>query len=75
MNSKQNIKASLYLKCIMKRTDSDGFTGDKEFAFHSIGDKIITEETDLHEIYQAMSDEIEEEIQKVEMRWVVVGYL
>ena len=66
MNSKQNIKASLYLKCIMKRTDSDGFTGDKEFAFHSIGDKIITEETDLHEIYQEMSDEIEEEIQKVE---------
>ena len=62
----RNIKAVLYLKCLMKRTDSDGFTTIKEFAFHSIGSKIIKESTDPHEIYQEMIDEIEEEIQKVE---------
>ena len=50
----------------MKRTDSQGFTTIKEFAFHSIDNKIITESTDPHEIYQEMKDEIEEEIQKVE---------
>ena len=66
MNSNRNIKAKLYLNCIMKRTDSQGFTAIKEFAFHSIGNKIITVSTDLHEIYQEMIDEIEEEIQKVE---------
>ena len=66
MNSNRNIKAKLYLNCLMKRTDSDGFTAIKEFAFHSIGNKIITESTDPHEIYQEMIDEIEEEIQKVE---------
>ena len=66
MNSNRNIKASLYLNCIMKRTDSSGFTSIKKFAFHSIGDKLILEETDPHEIYQEMSDEIEEEIQKVQ---------
>ena len=64
MNSNQNIKAKLYLNCLMKRTDSQGFTAIKQFAFHSIGNKIITESTDPHEIYQEMSDEIEEEIQK-----------
>ena len=66
MNSNQNIKAKLYLNCLMKRTDSQGFTAIKQFAFHSIGNKIITESTDPHEIYQEMSDEIEEEIQKVQ---------
>ena len=66
MNSNRNIKAKLYLNCYMKRTDSDGFTTIKQFAFHSIGNKIITEGTDLYEIYQEMIDEIEEEIQKVE---------
>ena len=66
MNSNRNIKAKLYLNCFMKRADSDGFTTIKQFAFHSIGDKIITEKTDPHEIYQEMIDEIEEEIQKVE---------
>ena len=66
MNTNQNIKARLYLNCLMKRTDSDGFTAIAKFAFHSIGNKIITEETDPHEIYQEMIDEIEEEIQKVE---------
>ena len=66
MNSNRNIKAKLYLNCLMKRTDSDGFKAIKEFAFHSIGNKIITEGIDPHEIYQEMSDEIEEEIQKVQ---------
>ena len=66
MNKNRIIKARLYLNCLMKRTDSHGFTSIKKFAFHSIGNKIITEETDPHEIYQEMIDEIEEEIQKVE---------
>ena len=66
MNSNRNIKASLYLRCIMKRTDSNGFTAENKFAFHSIGDKIITEGTNPHEIYQEMSDEIEEKTREVE---------
>ena len=66
MNSNRNIKVMLYLNCLMKRTDSQGFTAIKQFAFHSIGNRIITEGTDLYEIYQEMIDEIEEEIQKVE---------
>ena len=66
MNKNRNIKARLYLNCLMKRTDSDGFTVIKKFRFHSIGQKIITESTDLHEIYNEMFNEIEEEVQKVE---------
>ena len=66
MASNRNIKVRLYLNCIMKRTDSDGFTVIKKFAFHSIGQKIITESTDPHEIFKEMMDEIEEEVQKVE---------
>ena len=66
MNKNRNIKARLYLNCIMKRTDSDGFTLIKKFAFHSVGQKIITESTDPHEIFKEMMDEIEEEVQKVE---------
>ena len=66
MVSNRNIKARLYLNCVMKRTDSDGFTVIRKFAFHSIGQKIITESTDPHEIYKEMMDEIEEEVQKVE---------
>ena len=69
MNSNRNIKAKFYLNCIMKRSDPDpdGLSyPPQKFAFHSIGDKIITEETDPHEIYQEMIHEIEEEIQKVE---------
>ena len=66
MVSNRNIKARLYLNCIMKRTDSDGFTVIRKFAFHSIGEKIITESTDPHEVYKEMIDEIEEEVQKVE---------
>ena len=66
MTSKHNIKAKLYLNCLMKRIDSDGLTAIRKFAFHSVGQKIITEATDPNEIYQEMIDEIEEEIQKVE---------
>ena len=66
MTSNRNIKTKLYLNCYMSRTDSDGFTTIKKFAFHSVGQKIITEATDVNEIYGEMLDEIEEEIQKVE---------
>ena len=65
MNTNPNIKARLYLNCIMYKSDPLG-TIYKKFAFHSIGQKIITEATDPHEIYNEMRDEIEEEIQKVE---------
>ena len=61
----RNIKARLYLNCFMTRTDTLGVLM-KRFSFHSIGQKIITEATDPHEIYNEMRDEIEEEIQKVE---------
>ena len=66
MDKNRNIKARLYLNCVMKRTDPDGFTVIKKFAFHSVGQKIITETTDPHEIFKEMMDEIEEEVQKVE---------
>ena len=65
MASNRNIKAKLYLNCLMSRSDPLG-TIVKKFKFHSIGYKIITEATDPHEIYNEMVDEIEEEIQKVE---------
>ena len=66
-NSNRNIKAKLYLNCWMKRIDAQGFTTDPiRFAFHSIGQKLILESTDVNEIYQEMTDEIEEEIQKAE---------
>ena len=65
MASNRNIKARLYLNCKMSRLDPLGVI-EKRFSFHSIGQKIITEATDPHEIYNEMVDEIEEEIQKVE---------
>ena len=66
MDKNRNIKVKLYLNCTMKRTDSDGLTYIRKFAFHSIGVKIITESTDLHEIYNEMFKEIEERVQMVE---------
>ena len=73
MDKNRNIKARLYLNCLMKRTDPDGFTVIRKFAFHSVGQKIITETTDPHEIFKEMMDEIEEEVQKVEgSGWVFV---
>ena len=75
MNTNRNIKVKLYLNCLMKRADPAG-TIIKKFAFHSIGQKIITESTDPHEIYKEMIDEIEEEINKIEQAegsgWVFV---
>ena len=66
MSKNRNIKVKLYLYCFMKRLDSDGFEAIKKFAFHSIGQKIITESTDINEIYQEMIDEIEEKVQEVQ---------
>ena len=65
-NLNRNIKAFLCLHCKMKRTDSQGFTAIKRFRFHSKGQKLILEFTDIYEIYEEMIDEIEEELQKVE---------
>ena len=65
-NLNRNIKAFLCLHCKMKRTDSQGFTAIKRFRFHSKGQKLILESTDIYEIYEEMIDEIEEELQKVE---------
>ena len=68
MNTNRNIKVVLYLYCVMYNEGGDRDdeeTISAEFAFHSIGVKIITDSTDVHEIYQLMSDEIEEEIRKV----------
>ena len=66
LDSNRNIKIMLYLNCLMKRIDSQGFKTVKKFAFHSKNNKIILESTDIYEIYEEMIDEIEEEIQKVE---------
>ena len=64
--SNPNIKIRLFLNCLMKRVDSDGFTAIKPFAFHSNGNKIILESTNLDEIYEETVEEIEEEIQKTQ---------
>ena len=66
MDKNRNIKVKLYLNCFMKMRDPGGFTKIAKFAFHSIGQNVITETTDLHEIYEKMINEIEEEVQKVE---------
>ena len=66
LNSNRNIKIMLYLNCLMERTDTDGFTAIKKFAFHSKNNKIILESTNIYEIYNEIIDEIEEEIQKVQ---------
>ena len=66
MKSNGNIKVKLYLNCLMKRIDSQGFLTIKKFAFHSIGNKTITEGDDPYEIYEEMVDEIEEKVREVE---------
>ena len=66
MDKNRNIKVRLYLNCLMKRTDSDGFTHIRKFAFHSLGLKTITEATDLYEVYHQMRDEIEERIKQMD---------
>ena len=65
LNSNRNIKTILYLHCLMTRKDGDQVV-IKKFAFHSKGQKLILEGTDVSDLYNEMVDEIEEEIQKVE---------
>ena len=64
-NSNRNIKTKLYLHCLMTRKDGDQIV-IKEFAFHSKGQKLILEGTDVSDLYNEMVEEIEEEIQKVQ---------
>ena len=66
MNKNRNIKVKLYLYCTMIRNDPDFKEVIKRFAFHSIGQKIITESTDLIEVYHEMRDEIEEKIKQMD---------
>ena len=76
MSKNRNIKVRLYLNCFMERKDPDHGTVRKRFAFHSVGNKIITEGTDTVEIYNEMITEILEEMQKIEQAegsgWVYV---
>ena len=64
-NSNRNIKTILYLHCLMSRKDRDQIV-IKKFAFHSKGQKLILEGTDVSDLYNEMVEEIEEEIQKVQ---------
>ena len=64
-NSNRNIKTILYLHCLMSRKDGDQIV-IKKFAFHSKGQKLILEGTDVSDLYNEMVEEIEEEIQKVQ---------
>ena len=63
--SNQNIKTKLLYKCKMAKNHGDGFVLVESFGFHSAY-KIITESTDLYEIYGEMVDEIEAKIQITE---------
>ena len=75
-NSNRNIKTILYLHCLMQNIES---TTPVEFAFHSKDLKLVLEGTDISELYNEMTDEIEEEIQKVENTegsgWMFVGVI
>ena len=77
-NSNRNIKTSLYLHCYMGRIE-DNDNEPKEFAFHSNDLKLVLEGTDISELYDEMTNEIEEELQKVENAegsgWVFVGVI
>ena len=66
-NSNRGIKTILYLYVFMGRHEPGELPIIKEFAFHSIGQKLILEGTDESEIYNEMVDEIMEEINKAEM--------
>ena len=65
-NSNRNIKTILYLHCLMYSEGFDNGSLFKEFAFHSHDLKLVLEGTDISELYDEMTDEIEEEIQKVQ---------
>ena len=90
--SNRNIKTMLYLHCIMKREagydeEDEGYDDVKgegrrmsaKFAFHSKDLKLVLEGTDISELYDEMTDEIEEEIQKVNdiesSGWNLVGVI
>ena len=64
-NSNRNIKTILYLHCFMSRKDPGNLIIVKKFAFHSKGQKLILEGTDVSDLYNEMVEEIEEELQKV----------
>ena len=69
MNNNRNTKVKLDFIVTMERAqlDPDGFKYPrKEFKFHSIGKKIITEATDTVEIYHEMITEILEAMLKAE---------
>ena len=69
MNNNRNTKVKLDFIVTMERVslDPDGLKYPrKEFKFHSIGKKIITEATDTVEIYHEMITEILEAILKAE---------
>ena len=76
--SNRNIKTSLYLHCYMGRIE-DNDNEPKEFAFHSNDLKLVLEGTDISELYDEMTYEIEEEMQKVQYAegsgWVLVGVI
>ena len=63
--SNRNIKVKLVFNCLMAKNHGDGYIIIRKSAFHSTY-KIITESTDIYEIYAEMVDEIEEKIQKME---------
>ena len=65
-NSNRNIKTILYLHCLMYSEGFDNGSLYKEFAFHSHDLKLVLEGTDISEFYDEMTDEIEEEIWKVQ---------
>ena len=65
MASQRNNKIKLVFNCLMAKNHGDGYIIIRKSAFHSTY-KIITESTDIYEIYGEMVDEIEEKIQKME---------
>ena len=64
LDSNRGIKAILYFNCVMEREGAEG-TIRETFAFHS-AIKIITESTNVEEVFNEMVDEIETAIQKAE---------
>ena len=64
LDSNRDIKAVLYLNCVMYRQTNTGVVR-QDFAFHS-AIKIILENTDVEEVFNEMVDEIETSIQRVE---------
>ena len=64
LDSNRGIKAILYFNCVMVREGAEG-TISETFAFHS-AIKIITESTNVEEVFNEMVDEIETAIQKAE---------